>query len=361
MTAVITQLSRYLAGAGWPVTVLAAGPVGTPAPPGVELREFPLAGWAGSWRYPRGLTDYLERATAGGNCVLHLHGVWGAPMWLAARFAARRGLPTVLSAHDMLSPWHWRHGRRRRLKKLAYWRLLAYPAFRRVGVIHAITPREREELAGQCPGQRFAVIPNAIDLAEADAALSNPAAAGPPPKRPYILFLARLHPKKGVDLLLEGLARARGGRDFELVVVGPDHDPAYTRQLQSQAAALGLAARVRFPGPVFGPEKWRLYQEAWAFVLPSRSEVVGIVNLEAAAAGTPVVTTHTTGLADWTEGGGILINPRVDEVTAALEEVCAWSRAERDRRGRALQNLVAERYSWQAVGLRWLELYASLS
>ena len=255
----------------------------------------------------------------------------------------------------------WRHGRRRRLKKLAYWRLLAYPAFRRVGVIHAITPREREELAGQFPGQRFAVIPNAIDLAEADAALSNPAAAGPPPKRPYILFLARLHPKKGVDLLLEGLARARGGRDFELVVVGPDHDPAYTRQLQSQAAALGLAARVRFPGPVFGPEKWRLYQEAWGFVLPSRSEVVGIVNLEAAAAGTPVVTTHTTGLADWTEGGGILINPRVDEVTAALEEVCAWSRAERDRRGRALQNLVAERYSWQAVGLRWLELYASLS
>ncbi len=360
VTAVITQISRGLAAASWPVTILAAGPAGAPPPPGVTLRAFPLARLAGPWRYPRGLTDYLDRLAADPGVVLHLHGVWGAPMWLAARLAARRGLPALLSPHDMLSPWHWRHGRLRRLKKLIYWRLLAAPAFAGVSAVHAITPREARQLAGQFPGTRLEVIPNAVDLAAADAGLAA-ADAAPPGPQPYVLFLARLHPKKGIDLLLEAFARARGGRNFELVIVGPDDSPAYTRSLRALAAARGLTHRVRFPGPVFGPEKWALYKHAWAFCLPSRSEVVGIVNLEAAAAGVPVVTTHETGLEDWEEGGGLLIHPRVAELQAALEQVFSWSPAERTARGRELRRLVAARYSTAAVGPRWLQLYQSLT
>ncbi len=357
VTAVVTQISRYLAGEQWPVTVLAAGTAGTPVPAGAGLVEFPLRPGTGTWRYPAGLGRYLADAVSPVDSVLHLHGVWGAPQWLGARFAARRGVAAILSPHDMLNPWHWRQGGLGRLKKLVYWRFLGEPAFRRLAVVHAITSQERDQLARCLPGRRLEIIPNAIDLQEAASALAGPEEFAPQMPEPYLLFLGRLHPKKGVDLLIEAFARAAGRRNFCLAVVGPDDSPAYTRELKARAQALGLAGRVVFPGPVFGPPKWQLYRRAWAFCLPSHSEVVGLVNLEAAAAGVPVITTYETGLDDWEQGGGILVHPRLEELTRALEQALAWSDNDRADRGRALRQLVARRYSWETVGPQWLELY----
>jgi glycosyltransferase involved in cell wall biosynthesis len=225
-------------------------------------------------------------------------------------------------------------------------------------LIHAITPQERDQVAPQFPGLRVVVIPNAIDLSEADAALREQPEA--PVAGPYLLFLSRLHPKKGIDLLIAAFARAAGRRNFRLLIVGPDSSRAYTAQLQAQADSLGLKDRVIFHGPVFGPGKWQLYRHAWAFCLPSRSEVVGLVNLEAAAVRVPVITTHETGLADWEQGGGLLIHSRVEELTRALEEVFSWSESERQSRGQNLRQLVEQGYSWESVGPRWLELYAGL-
>jgi len=142
--------------------------------------------------------------------------------------------------------------------------------------------------------------------------------------------------------------------------VGPDWSAAYTAGLKDLARSLGLEGRVRFPGPVFGDGKWQLYRQAQALCLPSYSEVVGLVNLEAAAARTPVITTHETGLWDWEQGGGLLVHPRVEELTGALEAVFSWTESERESRGRALRELVERRYSWEAVGPRWLELYGAL-
>ena len=321
--------------------------------------EFPLLPGGNPWRYAPDFARYLESGAVDSGDILHLHGVWGAPQWQAARYAARRGVPAVLSAHDMLSPWHWQDGRLRRLKKQLYWRLLAYPAFRRLTLVHAITPQERDELAAQFPGVRLAVIPNAIDLEEADAALAAPEVPAAV-EGPYLLFLSRLHPKKGLDLLLTAFARARNRGEMRLLIVGPDWSPAYTSRLKALARSLGLEERVRFMGPVFGAGKWQLYRQAQAFCLPSHSEVVGLVNLEAAAAGTPVITTHETGLADWEQGGGLLVHPRVEELTRALEAAFSWTESERADRGRALRQLVERRYSWEAVGPRWLELYGTL-
>ena len=359
VTAVVTQIARYLGHRGWPVTILAAGQAEGELPPGVELLEFPLLWGGNSWRYTPDFLRYLEKGAAGSGDILHLHGVWGAPQWQAARFAARRGLPALLSPHDMLSPWHWQDGRLRPLKKRLYWWALASPAFRRLSLVHAITAAERDALAGQFPGIRLEVIPNAIDLGEADAALAT-AAEPLDLEAPYLLFLSRLHPKKGIDLLLGAYARARNRGNWRLLIVGPDWSAAYTAGLKDLARSLGLEGRVRFLGPVFGAGKWQLYRQAQALCLPSYSEVVGLVNLEAAAARKPVITTHETGLLDWEQSGGLLVHPRVEELTAALEAVFSWTESEREGRGRALRQLVERRYSWEAVGPRWLELYRAL-
>jgi glycosyltransferase involved in cell wall biosynthesis len=142
--------------------------------------------------------------------------------------------------------------------------------------------------------------------------------------------------------------------------VGPDKSSQYSSYLKALVTELGLVSRVRFMGPIYGPQKWQLYRNAWAVCFPSYSEVIGLVNLEAAAVSTPVVTSYNTGLLDWEEGGGILVYPRVEDLTRALQQILSWSDSERQDRGRQLRRLVERRYSWEAVGPQWSNLYSDL-
>jgi glycosyltransferase involved in cell wall biosynthesis len=306
------------------------------------------------------MMTYLQGIEENSGAILHLHGVWKAPQWQAARAAARNGVPALLSPHGMLNPWLWQDGRLRRVKKLTYWQTMAYPAFRHLPLIHAVSPLERDNLAPQFPGQRLEVIPNAIDLKEVDALDGIEDSPDPLWDRPYLLFLGRLHVSKAVDLLITAFAQASKGRAFRLVIVGPDSTPGFTARLKAQVRALGLEEQVSFLGPVFGAKKWQIVRHAWALCNPSHSEGLPMVNLEGAAVRVPVVTTHETGLYDWEEGGGLLVHPRVEEMAWALSQALDWSESERHERGRALRHLVERRYSWEAVGPQWLELYASL-
>jgi glycosyltransferase involved in cell wall biosynthesis len=220
-------------------------------------------------------------------------------------------------------------------------------------VIHAITPLEQRHLSRIFPRKRIEIIPNAIDIPK-----SGPGLAGEREKK--ILYLGRIEPKKGADILLRAFAAARISGDWTLDIAGPVWSEGYRRQLQEIVRQFGLDHRVRFLGPVFGEEKQKLIDRAWVMAVPSHSEVVGLVNLEAAVGCLPTITTHQTGLYDWESGGGILINPRDDELRRTLEVACSWSASERRDRGLASHRLVALRYSWQTVLPIWLSLYKSL-
>jgi len=128
------------------------------------------------------------------------------------------------------------------------------------------------------------------------------------------------------------------------------------------ATESGLLHRVEFLGVVRGIEKWRLYRRAWALCTPSHSEVIGMVNLEAAACGTPVIASVKSGIIpEWGEEGGLLIQPHVDSILDGLRRAAAWSPAERDERGAAMRRVVERHYSWDVIKPRWLELYRSLA
>lgn len=360
----ILQLTRYLASQGLATTVLTAEGQVSLAPADVNLLRFPLVA-RGVWRWPQGLKSYLQQLPRLRGQILHLHGVWMGFQWVAARVALAQKVPVLLSPHGMLNRWHLRHLGFKELRKLIYWRTVAYPAFRHIPLIHAVTLRERDELATWLPGHGIKVIPNAIDLEAMDSLLTDAGEKfSPLVDEPYLLFLGRLHPVKGIELLIEAFAKALAGIKckFRLLIVGPESDPSYVSQLKSLVRLLGVEEKVIFLGPVFGPQqKLSLYRHAWAFCAPSQTEVMGLVNLEAAAAQLPVVTTHETGLDDWEEGGGVLIHPRVEELSRALKRVFSWSENERQERGCKLRQLVERRYSWQAVGPQWLELYAGLT
>jgi glycosyltransferase involved in cell wall biosynthesis len=359
----IMQLTHYLAGQGWATTILSPDKQTSPIPSDVNLIKFPLVSGE-VWRWPRGLKSYLQQLTQLRGPILHLHGLWMGFQWVAARVAYRQSIPVLLSPHGMLNSWHLRQTGFKELRKLIYWRTMAYPAFRHIPLIHAVTPRERDDLARWFPGQAIRVIPNALDLEAMDYLRSKAGDdSSAPVDEPYLLFLGRLHPVKGIDLLIEAFAKCIKGtrRNFRLLIAGPESDPAYSAALKSLVRLSGVEEKVTFLGPIWGqPEKISLYRHAWAFCAPSQTEVMGLVNLEAASVEVPVVTTHETGLGGWEEGGGVLVHPQVEELSRALNQVFSWSDHERQERGRKLRQLVERRYSWPAVGPQWLELYAGL-
>lgn len=357
--AVVQQLSRHLAASGASVQIVHAQGNPGELPASMRAWVYPPEGIGRIWSWggglKKGITE-LTSPTMGSAPVFHLHGVWSAPQYFAARAAHKSGTPFIVTSHGMLEPWLWaQQGWRVHAKKQAYWKLFAYPVLKRASVVHAITTLERQHLHDLFPNNRIEVIPNAIDLD--DFACGS---EGDGQRERLILFIGRIEPKKGVDILLRAFAGAKISSDWRVTIVGPVWSEAYRMELDKIVAEGGLQERVTFAGPVFGEEKYHFLRKAWVMAVPSHSEVVGLVNLEAGAYRLPTITTHQTGLDDWELGGGMLIQPDVEEMRNALEKACSWSDEEREARGQSSRRLVEDRYSWKAVLPQWIALYESL-
>ena len=351
--AVVRQLAGRWALTGQPTTVLHAKGDASDLVGSVRvIREQP-EGPGRIWGYSsalRSATRTLMLDTRRDGGIVHIHGLWTAPPTLAARSAAVHKVPFIFTAHGMLVPWLWtQQGLSVRLKKTLFWHLLAVPGLRRSTVVHAITPMERDELRLLLPDSQIEVVPNAIEMSPATALQAN--------RDRVVLFLGRIEPKKGVDILIRAFAQARLGSDWRLDIVGPSWSDSYLAALKLLVNQIGIERQTRFLGPVFGSQKEALLASAWVLAAPSHSEVVGLVNLEAGSRYLPSITTHQTGLSDWAEGGGLLVQPAPQEVAGALQQAAAWSEAERAQRGIASRQLVERRYSWPAVMPLWHELY----
>jgi glycosyltransferase involved in cell wall biosynthesis len=230
--------------------------------------------------------------------------------------------------------------------------------FRNITVQHAITRQERDALFSVYPHARIEVLPNFVDVEAVDRALALAHSAR---IEPYVLFLGRIHPTKGVSTLIEAFGRAVLPRESRLLVVGPMVDRAYAHRITRLIASSPRANRIEIRGPVWDlAAKYELMRNAWITVVPSHTEAISLVNLEASACFTPTITTRATGLTDWSEGGGVIVEPSPRSVAAALSEAAHWSEQERTARGLASRRLVERVYSAQAVMPRWLELYRSL-
>ena len=360
--AVVDQLARHTVEMGLDVDILSVGRDPLPPPAGAGLTNVPPHALGRWWGWSAFLNDRVRSlACRNGRQVFHLHGAWLASHWYAARAARKAEVPFIVSFHGQLEPYHWRDkGAFHVLKKKVYWYAVAYPAFRSASVVHAITPLEKQHLVRLFPTQRIEVIPNAVDLEEVDTALRDRADPIGTGRAPVIGFLGRFHPKKGAHLLIEAFSMAGLPREWQLVLAGPLGTPSYMAMLAELVKASPVNDRITFIGPVSGNAKWEFYRTATVIAVPSLSEVIGMVNLEAAACGTPTITTYETGLLDWKSGGGILIEPVVAELAAALSTICLGNTAEWQRRSLAARHLVESHYSWKVIRGRWLNLYGSV-
>ena len=342
------------------VNLLSVGKSDVTVQEGVRhLTVEPSLGPAQAWRFAPSYGLTCEATIKRENVsVVHIHGMWMYPQFAAARAAQRLAIPTVLTNHGAIQ-WALRQpGVLAAAKKRLYMSLMKDRMFRRITVQHAITHQDRDALYSFFPHDRIEIIPNFIDVQKVDRELASTTVQV---REPYVLYLGRLHPTKGVDLLIEAFGRAALPRDWRLVIVGPTADKAYAMRLRRLIAESSKADRIEMRGPVWEPAaKYGLLRDAWVTIVPSHTEVISLVNLEASACSTPTITTNETGLTDWTEGGGLLIEPAVEPLAAALSASGRWSDSERRHRGQMSRQLVERRYSASVIIPRWMDLYRSL-
>jgi glycosyltransferase involved in cell wall biosynthesis len=246
----------------------------------------------------------------------------------------------------MVTEWSLSH---RAGKKRAAWHLYQKLVFNQASLFHATAPAGADDLRALGMTRPIAVVPNGVDMPDA-----RPEGEATDGKR--ALFLSRLHPKKGLPMLLDAWAAVRP-EGWTLELVGPSED-GHRAELESQAGELGLNGEVVFAGPVDDADKWKKYAAADLFVLPSHSENFGIVVAEALAAGVPVLTTTGTPWSVLEERNcGWWVDPQEDATAKALADATQRSEEERLAMGQRGRGLVEDRYSWSGVGERMLSTY----
>ena len=286
--------------------------------------------------------------------LVHIHGTWLVPQLASAIAADEQSIPFIITHHGMMEPWAIQEqGRLKEWKKKIYWKYIAYTKYRKAKIVHAITKREAKHLRKWYPDTPIQVIPNAVDLRFIDQIHDNIKSD----VKKEIIFLGRIHPIKGVDLLIKAFIRTNLGDDWVLKIIGPVYNEHYQGKLITMINSSFKAEKIKLLGPVFGPEKYRILSQAWVTVVPSYSEVMGFINLESAACNTPTITTNETGLNEWDKHGNILIQPNVDDLSTALKKISNCSERERLNRGILARQHIEENYSAEIITDSWVAMY----
>ncbi len=291
--------------------------------------------------------------------VMQLHGVWERANIQISAMARRVGTPYVVSLRGMLDDWCMAQ---RGFKKRMYLRIGGRKVLERAAFVHCTAEGELEQSHKWFPKGRGRVIPNLMDLADFET-LRGPEAAharwpqlnGP---GPHLLFLSRLHVKKGIEHLLRAMPRlAKQFPDLQLFMVGPGED-AYVKSLKTLAKEQGVADRTHFTGQIGGDEKWSLYEACDLFVLPSSQENFGFVQFEALACGTAVMT--TTLVDTWREivdsGGGVAVTQSADAIVEGIAPLLA-DRQRLVEMGAAGRAWVFDNLSTDSVAAELEEMY----
>jgi glycosyltransferase involved in cell wall biosynthesis len=198
-----------------------------------------------------------------------------------------------------------------------------------------------------------ALVPNGVELPHL------PPRPNPEPtiaKRRRVLFLSRIHPKKGLLNLVEAWSTLRP-RHWELLIVGPD-EVGHLAEVQRAVASHALQDSVSFGSPVWGESRNAVYQSADLFVLPSFSENFGLVIAEALANGLPVITTHATPWRELSEHHcGWWSDVGIAPLIESLKEAFAMSAAELRQMGNRGRQLIESRYAWEPLGSQMAAVY----
>lgn len=296
------------------------------------------------------LKELIRRADG-----IHIHGIWETHCAVGASLAQTCRRPYILSAHGMLERWALQA---KRLKKAVYATLIETNNLRRATCLRALTRAEVGDYRRIGLTNPVAVVPSGVAIPEGVSTTLFQEAYQQLAGKRVVLFLGRLHPKKGLVMLIR--AWARSGASFDdahLVLAGPDFDG--TRALlEGLVDELGIRHQVTFTGMLAGPMKWSALAMASVFALPSFSEGFSVAVLEALGMGLPVIVTEGCNIPEVAENRcGWVIKPQQRAIEIAIEESLRLPPLELHLMGERGMALVASRFTWPVVGKQMAEVY----
>lgn len=358
----LRQITPHLAALGVATTVAS---LDAPEVPWLQDQPFQAIGLgpvAGSYGYLRGLPARI-RALAQQHDVVIIEGIWQYHAYATWRALRGRAIPYFVYTHGMLDPWFKRTYPLKHLKKWAYWPWADYRVLRDAQAVLFTTEEERL-LARQ-----------SFWLYKANELVVGYGTSAPPPDaerqrqaflqcfpqlrgQRLLLFLSRIHPKKGVDLLIEAFAAvAHADPRLQLVIAGPDQ-VGWQAALQQRAAALGIAERLTWPGMLSGDLKWGAFRCAELFCLPSHQENFGIVVAEALACGLPVAIAEPVNIsADvLAAGAGFVHDDTVEGTITSLRQWLALTVYEKEQMGFRGEELFSQRFDFASVAMNLISV-----
>jgi glycosyltransferase involved in cell wall biosynthesis len=322
---------------------------------GLSVTYFPRW-WFGQAKKPfslffsRALGRQLLCLQPGDFDLIIIHATFCDPGRLAAKAAQRIGIPYICYTHGSFNHWAWQH---KHSKKSLYFTFLEKSILNRAAGIVVCNASEEQQLRHLGINTPISRIPWGVDTPEPDNLPTKERLAELHPilkDRNVLLFLSRLHPIKGLDLLIPAFsALAREFPDWLLVLAGPD-EGGYRAQLEQLTRELGLEQRVIFTGLVTGEAKKALLAHADLFVLPSYSEGFPMVVVEALSYGRPMVITNKCYVPEVAEKhAGLTVPPEQNALTVALREMLR-DKDLRQHCGLNARSLARNHFSWEAVG-----------
>lgn len=343
VTPVIDGLSSSSIQCGDQVAVCALGAKLTdPRVQFFEARRSPLLRLN---EYSADFSKYLKIAFREFD-IVHGHGLWSSANILTGIYAGTGGARLVISPHGMLTEWAM--SRRRVLKRLLW--PFQQLAFERACLFHATAESEVEDIRRVGYQGPIALIPNGIHMPY----LSSVGCAY---KKKRILFLSRLHPKKGLENLLHAWSKVSCSNiEWELVIAGVG-SPEYEAQLKDLSNSLGLQ-RIKWFGPAYGGDKELLYRESSLFILPSFSENFGMVVAEAMSYGLPCIVSKG---APWSslidERAGWWVDNGVEALVSTLQQAFSLQSDELLLMGSRGRAYVEKNFSMDTVGREFYQSY----
>lgn len=295
--------------------------------------------------------DYADGFSLNGT-IVHLQHIWSTPLHYMAKRCRKEGIPYLVSPRGSLEPWSMRQ---KKLKKNLGMTLYQREDIAKATCIHATANSERDNIRALGFKNPIAVIPNGININNYPIKEFEKKDG----KR-TILFLSRINPKKGLDLLFEAWSQIPCAlrQDWQIKVAGEGNSKYGINDLNALVLKKYSNIGIEIIGPQYGKEKIKCYHEADIFVLPTHSENFGMVIAEAMCCGVPVITTTGT---PWSElrdlNLGWYIDLSVDNLKASLLAAMNCSDEERFAKGRKSRDLILNEYSVEAVAHRYKLLY----
>ena len=346
----LKQLSNEMTKLGYSIECLTLDELGSPWLVNFPFKVYPLGPGFMKYRYSSKLIPWLNENYHHYDFIV-VNGIWQYHSLGVWRALSQKDIPYFVFTHGMLDPWFKRKYPFKHLKKLIYWFLGEYRVLRDARAVIFTTDEER------------LLARKSFCLYKCNEAVVSYGTAAPPPDsarliqsfifkyreltdKRIVLYLGRIHEKKGCDLLIGAFASvAHLDRDLHLVFVGPGTDKILNK-LKNQAVILGIDNRILWAGLLEGDDKWGAYYAAEVFCLPSHQENFGIAVIEALGTGTPVLISNKVNIYREIEldDAGIVSDDTLEGMTKSLQRWLALTLQQKEAMERASINCFYTRY-----------------